>query len=430
VKASSNSSLGRLQPHLAAKIQRQRSSIVAWGGVAAVGFVLVLALGAGVVPLEERVEAPVNTQVAGAALAVMAPSTGDLAFIAPSSRFVSAGTTLVVLGRPGDAGRLAELETYLGAVGDDLASNSSTLTTWSGGSSGVFEAELGALVQAVAEWNNYAVEQPDRRTQEQQNARQRTAHAQMAAIRNQMPLLRESAALTQEKLRARRGLVERGFGSTASLNDLQQEAISSQLQIVELQERLATSEGQIFEAAALAEAADLRARSAVQRLKADVVASLTRANASLGAWRRLNVVTAPQDGVFEPFERREASDHVVSGQQLGTLLRPQAGIMVAAFVPAQDAGDIEKGQYARVYLDNLPRREHGFLKGRVLSKSAYLQNGSYYVEIDLLSPNRTSAGSAADLSPGMPGVVEVVTGRRSALTTILREGLGWWRGRR
>jgi multidrug efflux pump subunit AcrA (membrane-fusion protein) len=133
---------------------------------------------------------------------------------------------------------------------------------------------------------------------------------------------------------------------------------------------------------------------------------------------------APKDGV------------VTSGDvQVGDVLEPgkpvmevvEKGFLFEVTVPGEEVGRLEVGMPARVRLDAFDYQRYGTAQGTVcfLSPDARIiegQQGTFYtVRVALESDEVGQGGYRGQLKLGMAGVAEVVTGRETLLSRLLKK---------
>lgn len=421
-----SSGLAHVRPDLARKLLQPRSHVLKSAGAWAFGAVAVLALCLFIVPTERQAQAPVHLVQGGAKLPVLAPTDGKLALMARPGQALRQGDAIAIVGDPSEVEAVLAIERYIPELKRDVSAASPLAPSPDFINVPVsLDEQVATLRQAISAFRAYAVQQPDARLAEEKRESIAMLRERQGGTQTKIELLRSAVDIAERKLEARQSLVEAGFASRQSTLDLERDVIAARLAALQEGEGQSRLNGEIASLERGAIADSLRAVSTVKRLRDEVGSAASSVQAATNAWRRAHVAAAAVAGVFHPYEQRHRFDTVQNGQELGVLVTASGGLKARAYVPAFRASEIEIGQTARLMLDSYPSRENGFLKARVRSKSAYLQNGSYYIELEIESM-RTSRGKIVTLAPGEPGTVQIILERRSAIRDIIDLGYRSW----
>ena len=160
---------------------------------------------------------------------------------------------------------------------------------------------------------------------------------------------------------------------------------------------------------------------------------------------KLQLLTAPVDGVVQQLSVHTVGGVVTPAQQLAVLVPADAVLEVEAMVSNRDIGFIHPGQDAQVKVDTFNFTRYGLLHGRVASispdaivretppdknndkpKGAESESsepkGQEFVYSARISLDRTQIqvdDAVANLSPGMAVTVEIKTGSRAVISYLL-----------
>ena len=159
---------------------------------------------------------------------------------------------------------------------------------------------------------------------------------------------------------------------------------------------------------------------------------------------KLQILTAPVDGVVQQLTVHTVGGVVTPAQQLAVIVPSDSTLEVEAMVSNHDIGFVHQGQDAQIKVDTFNFTRYGLLQGKVLSVSpdAIVQetssNGTKAPDADAegtsepknrelnygtrVSLDRTQIqvdDALATLSPGMAVTVEIRTGSRSILSYLL-----------
>jgi hemolysin D len=270
---------------------------------------------------------------------------------------------------------------------------------------------------------------------------------------------RDTTAATIDKLEAdepiisqrvdiRKGLVDKELGSRLTyLETLQQ--------LTENEKDTAIEKSRLEEAnAAVAAIIETHAQAVAefQRSLFTDLADAERKAAGLGGdlakakeRTKLQILTAPVDGVVQQLSVHTVGGVVTPAQQLAVVVPSDTTLEVDAMVSNRDIGFIHEGQDAQIKVDTFNFTRYGLLHGRVLSVSqdAIAQNLpadrvknntegsegassepegqelSYAARVSLDRTQIPLDHGVANLSPGMAVTVEIKTGTRSVMSYLL-----------
>jgi hemolysin D len=160
---------------------------------------------------------------------------------------------------------------------------------------------------------------------------------------------------------------------------------------------------------------------------------------------KLQILTAPVDGVVQQLSVHTVGGVVTPAQQLAVVVPSDATLEVEAMISNRDIGFVHAGQEAEIKVDTFNFTRYGLLHGRVLnlSQDAIVRDGpaekardrtadpgdtssepkdqqlSYAARVSLDRTKIPVEDTLASLSPGMAVTVEVKTGTRRIISYLL-----------
>jgi membrane fusion protein (multidrug efflux system) len=127
-------------------------------------------------------------------------------------------------------------------------------------------------------------------------------------------------------------------------------------------------------------------------------------------------ILAPIAGTLSECAPVRPGAHISEGEQLGLIVPGRSLQLVAEFAPAAALGKLHPGQSAVVRLQGFPWAEFGTLKAQVSRVGGEIRDGKVRVELTM----KPGSELKIPVQHGMPGEVEVVTGRTSPALLLLR----------
>ena len=270
---------------------------------------------------------------------------------------------------------------------------------------------------------------------------------------------RDTIAATISKLEADEPIIRQRVDIRKSLSDRELGSKLTYLEILQLltenQKDTAIQQSRLEEAnAALAAVIQTRAQAVAEfhRTLFGDLAEAERKAAGLGgdlvrAERRtkLQILTAPVDGVVQQLSVHTVGGVVTPAEQLAVVVPSDAALEVEAMISNRDIGFVYVGQDAQIKVDTFNFTRYGLLHGRILSVSqdAIVRDAppnktrdrtadagstssepkdeqlSYAARVSLDRAQIQVEDTLANLSPGMAVTVEVRTGSRRIITYLL-----------
>jgi hemolysin D len=159
---------------------------------------------------------------------------------------------------------------------------------------------------------------------------------------------------------------------------------------------------------------------------------------------KLQLLTAPVDGVVQQLSVHTVGGVVTPAQQLAVVVPSNADLEVEAMISNRDIGFVHVGQDAQIKVDTFNFTRYGLLHGRVLSVSQdaivretpdktkdraidaggtssepHDQQLSYAARVSLDRTKISVGGTDANIASGMAVTVEVKTGSRRIISYLL-----------
>ncbi len=272
--------------------------------------------------------------------------------------------------------------------------------------------------------------------------------AERATITATISKLEADEPLIKERVDIRKGLLDQGLASRITYLET--------LQLLTENEKDHAIQNSRFDEADAALAAIIETRAqAVGEFHRTLFADLAEAERKAGGLAedlakakqrtKLQLLTAPVDGVVQQLSVHTVGGVVTPAQQLAVLVPADAVLEVEAMVSNRDIGFIHPGQDAQVKVDTFNFTRYGLLHGRVASispdaivretppdknndkpKGAESESsepkGQEFVYSARISLDRTQIqvdDAVANLSPGMAVTVEIKTGSRAVISYLL-----------
>lgn len=279
------------------------------------------------------------------------------------------------------------------------------------------------------------------RQRSQKEAERSTVAATIQKLEASSPLIKERADI-------RKYLADKELGSRLSYLEAQQ-------LFVENENELAVQNSRAHEAdAAIAAIIETRAEAdaefhrtllgelaEAQRKAGDLAEDLTKSEKRT----KLQLLTAPVDGVVQQLSVHTVGGVVTPAQQLAVVVPADGALEVEAMVANRDIGFIHTGQDAQIKVDTFNFTRYGLLHGRVVGvssdamvrdnpqdKNNERSNGAeaessepkgqellYSARISLDRTQIQVDDAVAHLSPGMAVTVEIKTGSRTVISYLL-----------
>jgi hemolysin D len=279
------------------------------------------------------------------------------------------------------------------------------------------------------------------RQQAQKEAELATTVATINKLETVIPVI-------QQRVDMRRALVEKDLGSKIVYLETLQLLLEHQKELIVRRSSLLEDEAAV---AAIRETrrqaeAEFRRTLADELAKAEQKAlSLAQELIKAEQKTKLQVLTAPVDGIVQQLAIHTVGGVVTPAQSLLVIVPSDSRLEIEALVPNRDIGFVQPGQQAEIKVDTFNFTRYGLLHGEVLSVSLDAiirdrrqdraddrnlgtqndtsepkgQELNYSARISLDATKMQIDGRMVKLSPGMAVTVEIKTGSRRILTYLL-----------
>ena len=317
-------------------------------------------------------------------------------------------------------------------------------------SEGMFQPPAGASPALVDMQRKFLAQQIDEhRAKLAALDRQRAQkEAERATIAATIAKLDASGPLIQQRVDIRKYLADKELGSKLTYLETQQLLTENEKDLMVQKSRLQEAD------AAIAAITESRAQADAE-FHRTLFGELAEAERKAGGLAddlakaeqrtKLQLLTAPVDGVVQQLSVHTVGGVVTPAQQLAVVVPADAVLEVEAMVSNRDIGFVHPGQDAQIKVDTFNFTRYGLLHGRVVSVSpdaivretpqdrnngstkgaesdSSEPKGQEFVYSARVSLDRTQIqvdGAVANLSPGMAVTVEIKTGSRAVISYLL-----------
>ena len=273
--------------------------------------------------------------------------------------------------------------------------------------------------------------------------------AERATIAATIAKLDASSPLIQQRVDIRKYLADKELGSKLTYLEIQQLLTENEKDLMVQKSRLQEADAAIAAITQSHAQADAEFRRTLfgelaeaERKAGGLADDLAKAEQRT----KLQLLTAPVDGVVQQLSVHTVGGVVTPAQQLAVVVPADAVLEVEAMVPNRDIGFIHPGDDAQIKIDTFNFTRYGLLHGRVVSVSrdaivretpqdrnndrpkgaesdSSEPKGQEFVYSARVSLDRTQIqvddDAVANLSPGMAVTVEIKTGSRAVISYLL-----------
>ena len=273
--------------------------------------------------------------------------------------------------------------------------------------------------------------------------------AERATIAATIAKLDASSPLIQQRVDIRKYLADKELGSKLTYLETQQLLTENEKDLLVQKSRLQEADAAIAAITQSHAQADAEFRRTLfgelaeaERKAGGLADDLAKAEQRT----KLQLLTAPVDGVVQQLSVHTIGGVVTPAQQLAVVVPADAVLEVEAMVPNRDIGFVHPGDDAQIKIDTFNFTRYGLLHGRVVSVSrdAIVREtpqdrnndrpkgaesdgsepkGQEFVYSARVSLDRTQIqvddDAVANLSPGMAVTVEIKTGSRAVISYLL-----------
>jgi len=357
---------------------------------------------------------------------------------------VKAGEVLIELDPTINAAEVSRLKNELIAAQVNVARLKAALTE-----SDTFQAPPGASQELVATQRNFLVSQVGEyrakvgalaRQAEQKEAESATSAAMVSKLEATIPVLRQ-------RYEIRRTLANAEIGSKLQYLEMLQAVTEQEQELAVQKSRLRETQAAVR---ALVET-QKQVKAEYQKTVLDELSknepkatSLEQELVKAEQRTKLQILTAPVDGVVQQLAVHTAGGVVTPAQALLVVVPTDSRLEVEAMIPNRDIGFVEPGQAAEIKVDTFSFTKYGLLSGHVISVSqdsisrnkterpgeraqgAEMTSSEptgqellYSARVALDRTHMQIDNKTVNLSPGMAVTVEIKTGERTVLSYLL-----------
>jgi len=362
---------------------------------------------------------------------------------------VKAGDVLIELDPTMTAAEQGHIRSDLIAAQLDIARLRAALSD-SDKPENLFQAPAGASPALVNMQRKFLAQQIDEhRAKLAALDRQRAQkEAERATIAATIAKLDASGPLIQQRVDIRKYLADKELGSKLAYLEIQQLLTENEKDLMVQKSRLQEAD------AASAAITESRAQADAE-FHRTLFGELTEAERKAGGLAddlakaeqrtKLQLLTAPVDGVVQQLSVHTVGGVVTPAQQLAVVVPADAVLEVEAMVSNRDIGFVHPGDDAQIKIDTFNFTRYGLLHGRVVSVSPDAivretpqdrnndrpkgaesdssepkgQEFVYSARVSLDGTQIQVDDAVANLSPGMAVTVEIKTGSRAVISYLL-----------
>lgn len=241
--------------------------------------------------------------------------------------------------------------------------------------------------------------------------------------------LRTSLQLAQNRVNMLAPLAAKSIVPQTDLLDAQREVADIQGRLAAAQQAASRAAASINEAQAQASEAGFQFRQEALNERSQLAAKIAVNTESLrGAASRVerSVIRSPVDGVVNDVQVTTIGGYVQAGQKIMQVVPMGEKLLVEARVAPSDIAFIKVGDRANVKVTAYDFSIYGGLTGRVVQVSAdsiydeVAKEAYFTVVVETDKSYLLASGKRLPISPGMICNVEIITGRKSVLSYLLK----------
>ena len=338
-----------------------------------------------------------------------------------SGQRVKKGQLLARLDSPENASQVGQLE----AETQSLQSRVSRLTAEGTGQSVACTGSDCAGEQALRQARESALSSQVSALQATAEQARREAGEAAATIQS----LQGSLQLAQHQVQMLEPLAAKNIVPQTDLLDKRREVIDLQGRIAAAREQQGKAQAAVREAQAQAAQANFEFRQSALDERSQIAAKIAVNEQSLrGAEGKLGrtEIRSPVDGVVNDVQVTTIGAYVQPGQKIMEVVPAGEKLLVETRVKPSDIAFIKVGDKALVKVTAYDFSTYGGLEGRVVQVSAdsiYDENEKqafFTVIVETDKSFLTAAGHRLPITPGMMTDTQIITGRKSILTYLLK----------
>jgi adhesin transport system membrane fusion protein len=338
-----------------------------------------------------------------------------------SGQRVHKGQLLVRLDSPESTSQLGQIQ----AETESLQARSARLTSEGMGSSVSCKGTDCAGEEALQAARESAVRSKVAALNAAADQARRDAGEAAATIQS----LQSSLGLAQNQVQMLQPLAAKHIVPQTDLLDKQREVVDLQGRIAAAREQEGKAQAAVREAQAQAAQANFEFKQSALEERSQVIAKIAVNEQSLrGAEGKLDrtEIRSPVDGVVNDVQVTTIGGYVQPGQKILEVVPLGEKLLVETRVKPSDIAFIKVGDRALVKVSAYDFSIYGGLEGRVVQVSAdsiYDENEKQAYFTVVVETNKSylmASGHALPITPGMMTDTQIITGRKSVLTYLLK----------
>jgi HlyD family type I secretion membrane fusion protein len=236
--------------------------------------------------------------------------------------------------------------------------------------------------------------------------------------------IRERELVNQRVINLRK-LNSVGAFSTNDLLDNERSLQQIEQRLSDLVHEIPRDEAMMSEIERRIAEAKSRFRSDAEKERSDTELQIAKLEETISALKDRSArsdVLAPMDGIVNKLHVTTVGGVVKSGEPLVEIVPGDAAVAIEARLQPNDRADVWPGQKAVIKVSAYDYSIYGGLQGKVVDISADAlqdEKGQPYFRVRLEASQR-NFGEGKPITPGMLAEVDILTGRRTILESLLR----------
>lgn len=393
-----------------------------WGISAVFAAVVLLLIGAWLIRYPDTVTAEVVLTTPQPAIRIVAPRGGKLQrLLVKDGEMVQPGQTLAVLENPAKWEEVQILQQWLEK--DTLEAAVPDLRL------GTLQAPAAQLqrnreaYQFFLRRSDWAKRIRSLRNQQEQLAALSAAHAQ------KLDVLQEERDLAQANFKRNEALAASGNVSQLDKEQAQLAVLRLEREIREVQAERLRNALEAERNNALLITLQQEQQNGAQDLKLACEESKANLKAAVETWQQNNLIRAEIAGRIAFHQPLSAGKYLEQGQLVMTVL-PESGErdlpLARGYLPAQNAGRVDTGMQARLFLDAYPEQQYGALRAEVRHIAPIPEQQAYYIELALTAGLQTTYGQELPFSQELSARANIITEDRRLLFRLFDQLRSLW----
>ena len=199
---------------------------------------------------------------------------------------------------------------------------------------------------------------------------------------------------------------------------IQLDATEMRTRLFKLRQELETSQAQLRLMMVNQPISDtLEQRNRIARLQAEI--------SDTERMLRHTTISSPAKGIVTTINIRGRGEVLQQGQTVAMIAPSDVPLVVETLLPDKDIALVQKGLAAKLKFEAFPFHDYGVVEGTVIDVSPDAvtnKDGATYYKVTIAPGKRRVSTNERDvmLRPGLSVTAEIITERRTVLSTILR----------